>query len=350
MIADLLGLPSLADIVEHSQCKCNPIDCPRRRAWTQLQSVEVRRRVAEICKLALLVEQEWLFRDIWDFLADMVLGGECADDPPSSAWFWRVFKGQSRLARALSEVIDPVTIALPRAEGRLYYSDWEDPSLRLVEDMEFMPLSRPDSRQDRFEWLKAQLIIMGLKVPSVIRLIDRPGDDLVGAVFLNRLPSLIKAINRYMTFGLREGSEGKLDLWVDHSVERRTERFHGLIRLGQIEANEFAIRRSLVVINQPVAESQVLGSNRFLVHSETGAAMALETDRLHLLRSVRPLRRSNRPHADLEWDLGAFFDRILSARADRQDFAVVLCDFDRFCTRQLQYRVMTDPPMIEVAE
>lgn len=33
--------------------------------------------------------------DLWDFIADLVVGGSCQEDPPTSQWFWRVLYGSS---------------------------------------------------------------------------------------------------------------------------------------------------------------------------------------------------------------------------------------------------------------
>jgi hypothetical protein len=350
VIADILALPTLHEVVKNSQCTCNPLDCPRRRAWEQLSSPLVRQRVAEIVKLASISESEWLFRDLWDFIADLVLGGSCVGDPPSSPWFWRLFYGQSRLAKSLLEVADPLRVAMPRVEGRIYYGDWDSTHLRLVDDLMMLPLSRPDLSIDRFAWIKAQVILMGCTVPSISRLLTAHLDNLTEAVLNGRVNVVVKAINKYMLFGLREGAETKLELWIDHGVERRTERFHGLLRSGEIDVDALEIRRSQVIINHPVRSAEIPGNRRFLVQSRSAASLSLEPEKLRLLQAVRPIRVSDRPHADLDWDLQTFFESILTTQSANEGLAVVLCDFERLRATTINYRITINPPVIEVAD
>src|SRR5262249_41877175 len=143
-LSALLSLPLLEDIVANSPCDCAPDDCPRRLAWQMLSSALVRTRVAEVARLARLVEPDWLFRDIWDLVANISLEGNCGDDPPSSTWFWRLFYGESRLSRAIREVADPITIPYPDTDSRLYFGDWNAIQLQLVDNLALLPISQPD--------------------------------------------------------------------------------------------------------------------------------------------------------------------------------------------------------------
>jgi len=98
VVENILGLRVLRDVV--AKIAPNPVPCGRR-AWALLDSSEARMRVARIVQLARLTQPEWLFRDVWDFVADLALGGDDESDPPSSAWFWRVFYGETNLSTAI---------------------------------------------------------------------------------------------------------------------------------------------------------------------------------------------------------------------------------------------------------
>src|SRR5205807_1160780 len=105
--ARLLALPLLRDVVNSLDCGCeDPRICPRRLSWELLDTEEVRRRVNEVLRLANLSGQSLLFRELWDFIADLALGGDCAEQPPTSPWFWRVFHGSSSLSHRLRESAD----------------------------------------------------------------------------------------------------------------------------------------------------------------------------------------------------------------------------------------------------
>ena len=125
VLRHVLKLPLLREAIARRTCGCTPEECPRVLAWRQLENEDVRSRISDLCSLILLADTDWSFRDLWDFVADLVLEGECDDDPPSSTWFWRVFYGGSRLSAALREVCDPESLALPGVDQRLWYADWD---------------------------------------------------------------------------------------------------------------------------------------------------------------------------------------------------------------------------------
>ena len=50
---------------------------------------------------------------------------------------------------------------------------------------------------------------------------------MIRVIVADDVASLVHAINRYMVYGMISPSRARLHLWVDHNVERRTERAHG---------------------------------------------------------------------------------------------------------------------------
>lgn len=346
-VAKLLALDLLVEVVDRSPCACDTEDCPRRRAWRQLKVDAVRRRVADIIKLVRLVDSDWLFRDLWDFVADLAMGGSCDDSPPSSAWFWRLFYGESRMAHSLREIAEPSTVPLPGVDSRLFASNWDSNLLSFEPGVDFIPLSQSKESLAPFWWVKAQVLmtLVGLNVTR--RTLGRPGGYLRKQAYEGNVPGIVQAINTYFAYGLRDGSEGILDLWVEHAVERRTQHVQAVIRMGSAESTAFEIRRSQVVANHPKNVAIAGGLDHFLMHTPSNAAFLLDQSRLRLLQRGRSVRAADRLQADLDWDLCEFFDQILSASEPQKEFSIVFCDLADMRSSVSQYRVLTTPIAIE---
>jgi hypothetical protein len=352
VIAALLELPLMKEVVERSSCGCIPSDCPRRLAWKAAESPKIRRRIAGTVGLARLVEPEWLFRDVWDFLADLVLEGDCQHDPPTSPWFWRLFYGDSRIARAVRDVADPLRFAMPGIDARLYFADWNSSRIALLDDVEIIPVSQPHGSEERFAYVKAQLAVLTAGHDLASRALRQESGSLARSVMAGATADVLRAINQYMHFGLKAGSGTKLDLVVDHSVRRamgRAKRGAGLIRLGVAPVEEFRVTYSRVITNHP-DNPELRGNKRFLVHVPTNASFELSPERLHLLEEGRSVTLSDRDHVDLAWDLTRYFERVLRTRVDHRELSITSLDFERLSTVTVSYRVDSSAMMIEAAE
>jgi energy-coupling factor transporter ATP-binding protein EcfA2 len=346
VVQHLLALP----LIEHVILKLAPgHHSIRRRAWRMLKSEQVRKRVAQIVQVARLVQPEWLFRDVWDFVADLALGGSDDDDPPSSAWFWRVFYGDSLLSSAIRLVADPLTFALPIIESRIFHREWSSDHLRLVDGFAVIPYS---SSADAFKpdgntWAKTQFLIMGEKY-DLSRHVNTSGQGrLLASVWQSNVPDVLRHINEYIMFGLKDGSTLKLDLWVDHRVERRGKHHEGLIRLGEAPAAAFTIAASQVLANHPSDRAGLTGKDRFLVHTQSGAALALDRARLRTLETARSLRLADRTHADLDWDLHTFFAQALVTDHFKSHVDIYKLDVGAGHASASRYAVSVNPPAIE---
>jgi len=141
VIIHILSLPILDQVLEHRSCSCPDDVCPRLTAWSQLKEKTIRERIGRLLKMVLLTKSDWTFRDVWDFVADLILGGDCDSDPPTSPWFWRLFYGSSTLSNVLKITIDPVTIALPTIDQRLWYGDWASTFLEPLDETEMLIIS-----------------------------------------------------------------------------------------------------------------------------------------------------------------------------------------------------------------
>jgi energy-coupling factor transporter ATP-binding protein EcfA2 len=346
VVTQILALPLLTAMLEAPECACDPLDCPRRRAWRQLRSATVRERLASTLRVVHALEREWLFRDLWDWVADLTLGGSCDDDPPTSPWFWRVFYGDSRLSEALRDLVSPDDVVLPRLDARIYYGDWAAIEPELLPETELIQQSsgnRGENDTQIFRYVKAQVLFLCERMDlsqQALSHVPLPGHN-VGA--------LLRTLNEYFAFGLRAGSEAVLDLFVEHAIERRSEHIDGVIKLGEAEAGGFALKRPQVVANHPDEIVRDGAGALFLVHGETESAFRVDGERLRLLRRGRTVRSADRAQIDLDWDLCQFFEGVLRNHRWGREFSILHCDFSRMTSMEFRYRASANPALVEEA-
>jgi hypothetical protein len=334
-----------------SACSCDDASiCPRKLAWLQLDSEETRQRVNDVLRLANVAGRPLLFRDIWDFIADVALGGSCDDDPPTSPWFWRIFNGRSLLSLHLRAVADPSLVVYPRAEAHVWWGDWDAAEIELLEDVELVPLvTDPPYRGDRYRWLKAQLLFVfrAKSILSVIR--DQVNLEMLTSLGRQRIGEVVTVLNGYMCYGTRPPMSQRLELWIDMGVERRLDRARGQASLGRVRVSELEIVRSSAVANHPDPNCNVPGSRVFLVHPASGASFGLSTDALNLLRSGRSFRISDRPHTDMEWQITDFYAAIARKRSNADEFSVLQLQFDAMSGDIRTYLVAPSTRTIELS-
>jgi hypothetical protein len=355
VIDKLLQLNLLHEAVAARPCKCeDPRICYRQQAWRLLDSPDVRSRINDLVRFVSLGGQPVLFREVWDFVADIALGGDCAASPPSSPWFWRVFHGDSRLSARLREVIDPAFAVFPRAEIHAWYGDWSSGQLDALPGIDLVPLgATPPYSHENYRWIKTQLFFT-LRSSSTFELL-RDQLDLDLAMSLQSgdthgsLAKIISALNRYMTYGTLPPSEQVVPLWTDMGVERRLDRVRGQVALGEIASTQLALRRSKVVANGDPGSDGLEGSRFFLVHDGSNASLALTPEFLHLVRTGRSYRSSDRPHTDIEWQIARFYSEIAGKVNSSSSFRVLRLDFDRMEAREHTYNISVPLGQIERA-
>lgn len=348
VVSNLLALDLLREVVESEPCPCEaPEVCPRRRAWRLLDVAEVRKRVGEVLRLVNVGGETVLFRELWDFVADVALGGSCRDDPASSPWFWRVFNGDSELSRRLRTVADPAAAVMPRIDVRLAYGDWV-----ALEDVvyaydNFLPLdSEPPYEDLRYRWLKSQLFFVSTAASPTAALSDQFDVGLFLELGPERTEELVRTINEYMSYRATSRPD-ELLLWVDMGVERRLERPEGQAALGVVRTDDLEIRRSFAVANHPDASKDYAGSRRYLVHEESSATLHLTPEKMNLLRGGRSYRVSDRPHTDLEWQIGRFFTSVAETAATVDRLRVFRIDFNSMRSTTSEYTISADKGYLE---
>lgn len=352
VVAELMRLPLLADLVDATVCECeDPRVCPRRLAWKMLKSDTVRVRLNELLRVVSMSGRSILFRELWDFVADLAMGGACRADesePPTSPWFWRVFYGSSEISTRLRSAADPSLVVFPRAEAHIWYGDWTSDSIAILPDVEFIPLPT-DGRftPEQYRWLKAELFF-GTQSDSILDVIREQVDlSLVSALREQRTGELVAALNRYMSYGTQTPSQQALQLWTDLGVERRMDRAHGQVSLGEFPATDLEVRRSRAVMNHHDVSCELSGSRSFLVHDATGASLSLTPEALSLLREGRSYRSSDRTHTDMEWHISRFYIELATALPQSNRLEVMQLDFAQMASRVRSYRVSKQLGQIE---
>ncbi len=353
VISNILGLPIFDELIQNSLCQCEDERiCPRRLAWAFLRNDAVRERVNDLLRVVNMLGQPVLFREIWDFVSDIALGGSCQDSPPTSPWFWRVFYGSSELSKRLTAVADPLLVVYPRAEAHIWYGDWNATVLDLQPGLHLVSLDLPLSSAD-YRWVKSQMFFLVGSSSTTELLRDQVDLQLTSALQHGHIQRIVSALNTYMTYGTIPSSEQVLTLWVDMGVERRQDRPEGQVALGQIETDSLAIRRSYAVANHPDTAIKLLGGRYFLVHRRedgVSASFALTPQMLNLLRGGRSYRTSNRPHTDVEWHIGRFFSALATYNSNPRELAVLRSNFETRTSTPGRYRLSEEWHHIEPVE
>jgi hypothetical protein len=351
VVGRLLGLPLLKDLVMGSVCSCEDDSiCPRRLAWLQLGSEEARGRVNDVLRLANVAGRPLLFRDIWDFIADVATGGACDSDPPTSPWFWRIFNGRSLLSSHLRSVADPSLVVYPRAEAHVWWGDWTAEEIELLDEIELVPLiTDPPHRGDRYRWLKAQLffVIRAQSILSIIR--DQVNLEMLSSLGGEQVGEVVAVLNDYMCYGTRPQMSQRLELWIDMGVERRLDRARGQASLGRVPLSELEIVRSSAVANHPDPDLKIPGSRVFVVHRSSRASFGLSPDALNLLRSGRSFRISDRPHTDMEWQIADFYAAIAQEHTDADELSILQLQFDAMTSDVRTYLVAPSTRAVELS-
>ena len=223
-------------------------------------------------ELLTLMDSHYSLRDIWDFVADIALGGDCAGDVPSSCWFWRVLYGNSAISVRLRRHADPAAAVFRvRRRGFLWHEDLLSEEIELLEGVELLPSPAGEAMTlSRFNWLKSQLFFLA-RYDSMLQMVrDQVDLELTIALDAGRMQDLIGAMNRYMTYGTLPVPTQLLFLWTDMGFERRAERARGQVSLGSVETDRFEVRRSFAVANHPDGELVFHGREAVLSSRDVG--------------------------------------------------------------------------------
>lgn len=285
--------------------------CLRLRALRQLSDAARIDRFAGFVRSA-LGPGEVLFRDLWDFIADVMLGGDCQSDTDSSAWFWRVFYGESQLSERLRLRVRPEYVSAPEVASALYAGRWEEVNHRLGTGAQFVRPATPPSGTATaglvvMQWLRAQYALLQLLAGKNVFPSALVSTLMTSVTEHSSVPSVVRAINAYFR-RRRPGPADSttLELWLEMSVSRRTDRPHTLLALGKIPASRLRITRSLVIAN--LGGCVEGGISHFLtVPSAKCGGLLLDVGLLRALTHGRPVGNRDRSVDDQDFALRRFF-------------------------------------------
>ena len=351
VITQILNLSILEEVVDKLDCCNEGSPCPRREAWKQLKSQEVRQRINDLLRLVHFQGTPILFRELWNFVKDLILGGSCDRNPPTSVWFWRIFNGNSKVSEKLRDVLNPNLVVFPRLESHLYYGDFyfEDIELIVEKDLFVPPLSEaPYDKGDEFNWLKNQLFFLSSKWAPAEAIKDQVDLELIDVLEDSRARGVVSEINKYLSYNTIQASEQKLELWSDLGLEKRTKRPRGQVSFGQVATKDLELRRSLAIVNNSEnSVKQTYGSRYFLVDSKSNSSFHLSEEALSLIHSGRSYRTADRRHTDLEWLLANFYSKLADARENLQQLPILNLEFSKMKGNKRMYNLSFEVNNIE---
>lgn len=329
VIAEMLNRPILAQYVESKG------DVVQKAAWQMLQNETVRRRVARLVETASAQSEVdgFTFRQLWQFVSDLIEGGSGI----GGLWFHRVFNGDSEVSTKIAETFSPSRLAMPHLGNRFWHLDIEairehvfDSCIPIIEFL-LQPAERDKTDNDRRARLRIvrEFAVFALKRSTFEENLDRP-DDLWAQVRGKQHDPLLRAVNRYMTYGLLSLGQD-LELWVQHDTERRELKPNVQISLGSVPSEAFQVRRSCVIANRPKGCQQIEGGRLNLVHKPSGAALSLDKDLVDALLRGRSHKTRERRGVEYDWRLLRFFSAVASQAARAEALRVALFQFQ---TRQ----------------
>lgn len=288
--------------------------CPRTDALDLLDE-KMASLIVELIKSA-FGSGEVTYRELWNFVIDVLLGGTCTGPVPSSVWFWRVFKGNNSISTKLYSHHRPNILPMPEITPHLYRGDWQKIiSIAFTDGYQFVDpgatpvgLSSPTEISDLLLWLKIQtaFVIRASSGTKPVFLGERTGDLERQVLRDNRLDLLIQSMNSYFLRESRVSDKSSLSLWIDFATQKRTKRSKSLVGLGNFPRRDLEIRRSFVVANLLGGSEE--GNRAYLKRKNSNSAsLELTTHLFDALIQGRPISTERRKYDDADYALRRFF-------------------------------------------
>ena len=300
---DLILAVAARQVDTNPACIDDPETCPRSRSLDLLRRPDVRNRLVRLVSWASHAEVI-TFRNLWDFATDLLLGGDCSDDStPTSAWFFRVFYGDSRLATVVRNSLAPWEVVSPGLSARAHYGDLG--SLQEMFGSDWVGLPGGMGDRSRLDWIQAQAAFLG---GIDYLLSDLDADDRTSAT------DVVRALNAYMRFyGDASTGAGQLNLWIELSVRRRDERIRSMFSMGQVPAAALTLVHPRITLG--LERIALEGKRRFLVPVSESAglvrpALLLDGRLNEALRKGRAARSVDRSNDDVDWAITSFYARL----------------------------------------
>ena len=271
-IQTLLGNKILHQAVELFEQQNGSRNSPRILALKQLQNEDVTLAISRLIT-STLGPGEVTFRELWNFIADILLGGNNDITPPTSVWFWRLFNGENSISELITKSLRPQFLSLPDKSFALFTGDTEGLNLsKLAKVLWVHPGVIPEDitnlivRNNLITWLRIQYVLIeqlsSIKTQSsFVGSFSTVLNDKVAKQYDK--VALIQALNGY--FRRKEATENDssiLELWIHFMIERRQDRGFGLASLGNVSAGLLELNSSQSIAN--LENVKLKGSRLFL--------------------------------------------------------------------------------------
>lgn len=336
-IQTLLSNKILHQAVELFESQSGSRNAPRILALKQLRNNDVALAISQLIT-STLGPGEVTFRELWNFIADLLLGGENDTTPPTSVWFWRLFKGETSISDLIAKSLKPEFLALPNESFALFTGDIEGLKLsKLSKDLWLHPgvipmdVSNVEKRNNLITWLRIQYAL-------IEQLASNKSKSIFVGSFSTELNdkvvkkydkvSLIQALNGY--FRRKEASENDssiLELWIHFMVERRQDRGFGLASLGSVSAGLLELNSSQSIAN--LNNVQLKGSRLFLQpvleHKNSTNGLEINSNLFKAISRGRATSLSDRDNDDIDLAIKKFYFTISNvATLERHDVLTIL--------------------------
>ncbi len=263
---------------------------------------------------------EITFREMWNFISDIFLEGENESVPPTSVWFWRLFKGQSQISKIISEVLKPEFLAFPHKSFAMFHGDVQ--SLQLQGNLSNLWIHPGANAIDCQNEIQKNNLIQWIRIQYAFldNLFTMPKQSIFVGSFSTNLytrvakklekTSLIQALNSYFRRKQPlEGDSPELELWIDTMVERREDRSLGSVSLGNISASQLELIKSKVIAN--LSNYNLEGSKLFLQPTSdkalTFGGLEITGKLFRALAKGRPNSHYDRENDDVELAIKKFY-------------------------------------------
>lgn len=306
------------------------------RAWALLQDGVVRTRLASLVTAAAVASDSggFTFRQLWQFVGDLLIGGES-----NAPWQHGVFFGKSKVSQSIRSTYPLQSLSLPRVASKLWYRDINSLST-LVSEAALEVLWDYESSEgpEAFKVL-ASIAAFSLYDSPIEPVLKAPRD--LWAALYTQLDAgeLVRALNRYLTYGLRTAGVD-LELWVPTDLERRSNKPEAQVSLGTVPGSAFEISRNLIFSEPSSDESALLRGTRLsLLHRPSNASLSLTRDLVSAISGTRSHRVSDRSAVEFDWRIFRFIDRVATCTATATQLQAVRFDFDQRTSRTAKFQL-----------
>ena len=291
----------------------------RIQALVQLNDPKNAEAIAGLIRSA-IGPGEITFREMWNFISDIFLEGENESVPPTSVWFWRLFKGQNQISKIVSEVLKPEFLAFPHKSFAMFHGDIQ--SLQLQDKLSGLWIHPGANAIDCQNEIQKNNLIQWIRIQYAFldNLFTKPKQSIFVGSFSTNLYtrvakklekiSLIQALNSYFRRKQPlEGDSPELELWIDPMVERRENRSLGSVSLGNISASQLELIKSKAIAN--LSNYSLEGSKLFLQPTSdkvlTFGGLEITGKLFRALAKGRPNSHYDRENDDVELAIKKFY-------------------------------------------